>query len=152
MRNHAVAAVALCNLVIAFSPSSPLAEPNPKLRGVFSNLSYHQEAGDLLGIEIIVVPGRSGNFALVQHAEGSMHDPILVPLIENSSGEVSFTIPKACPCGLSPGRYLAIVSLGALRTRGLSTQTSLFPKTSIFREARATGSSAPRRLTSNRVH
>jgi hypothetical protein len=107
----------LCSFIVTTALDPAVADTNPKLRGVFSGLTYHYEPSDLMGMEIIVVPGPSGNMALIQYAEGAVHQPVLVPMNE-SAGEASFLIPPACPCGLPAGRYLAVVSLGALHVRG----------------------------------
>lgn len=47
--------------------------------GVFGRLEYHKESGDLTGLEVFVVSGRSGYVAVVQIAEGAPSDPIVAP-------------------------------------------------------------------------
>ncbi|ULU25745.1 hypothetical protein [Dyella terrae] len=64
----------------------------PKVTGVYSNLRYNQEGGDLLGMELLVIPSEAGYTAFVQIAEGSAPYTAIVPLaVENS--QISFTLP-----------------------------------------------------------
>lgn len=62
--------------------------------GIFSDLYYNEEAGDLLGMEMEIIPDeRTGFKAFIQLAEGGAPFAIIVPLsIRNS--HVEFTIPK----------------------------------------------------------
>ena len=48
--------------------------------GVFGRLEYHKDAGDIVGLEIFIVKGRSGYPAVVQIAEGVPEDPAVVPI------------------------------------------------------------------------
>jgi len=64
---------------------SAQAQPTPQQRhginfGTFSNLHYIEEAGDLLGIEITIVPQYKTSYAIVQFAEGWPTEPIFVPI------------------------------------------------------------------------
>lgn len=65
----------------------------PKVTGVYSNLRYNQEGGDLLGMELLVVPSGAGYKAFVQIAEGGAPYTAIVPVaVENS--RISFTLPR----------------------------------------------------------
>jgi hypothetical protein len=47
------------------------ADPTTKVSGIFSNLAYHSESGDLTGWEVtLILQSDSSYFALVQVAEG----------------------------------------------------------------------------------
>jgi hypothetical protein len=62
--------------------STALAE-DIRLSGIYSNLFYHKEAGDLLGVEIMIFPTKgegSSYLALVQIAEGGAPYATLVPV------------------------------------------------------------------------
>lgn len=48
--------------------------------GTYTNLEYHQESGDLLGIEMRVVFTRKGYQASLQIAEGGISELIIVKL------------------------------------------------------------------------
>jgi hypothetical protein len=64
--------------------------PN-KPTGLFGRLEYHKESGDVLGLEIFIVKGRSGYVAVLQIAEGVPDDPIVVP-IKLKGSELSFEV------------------------------------------------------------
>ena len=53
--------------------------PN-KPTGLFGRLEFHKESGDVTGLEIFIMRGRSGYVAVVQIAEGVPNDPVVVPL------------------------------------------------------------------------
>jgi len=84
---------------------------------VFSDLYFNAEAGDLLGVEIMIMPAPSGYIALLQHAEGALHQPVLIP-VEVRGSQISFTIPENSPSALAPGLYSGALSLESLRVRG----------------------------------
>lgn len=48
--------------------------------GLFGQLEYHKESGDVVGLEVFIVRGRSGYVAVLQLAEGVPEDPIVVPI------------------------------------------------------------------------
>jgi hypothetical protein len=80
-----------------------VAADNIRPSGVYSNLHYNKEGGDLLGAEVIVFPsdGPTGFSALVQLAEGGAPVAFLVPA-RVTGARVEFAIPKGGPyAGLS---------------------------------------------------
>ncbi len=48
--------------------------------GTFSNLRYIEEGGDVLGVEITILPQYETAYAIVQCAEGAPTAPVLVPI------------------------------------------------------------------------
>jgi len=78
----------------AFGYSPGFAE-NPKLRytGTFSSLEYHQEGGDLLGVEIKIVPTRKGHQGVLQIAEGGPSQLMIVEVFFEKDN-VRFQIPN----------------------------------------------------------
>ena len=65
-----------CVVMALFLAHSVVMAGEPKrITGIYSNLAYNQEGGDLLGMEVFIIPSdeRSGNSytAFVQIAEGS---------------------------------------------------------------------------------
>jgi len=61
------------------------AQPTPPQRhgldfGTFSGLHYIEEAGDVTGVEITIVPQYETAYAIVQCAEGAPTAPIFVPI------------------------------------------------------------------------
>src|SRR6185312_1049625 len=66
-----------------------------RVTGTFTDLRYIQESGDLLGLELLIVPaqGDSGGYvAFVQLAEGAGPYSALVP-VKVSGDRVSFSMP-----------------------------------------------------------
>jgi hypothetical protein len=63
--------------------------------GVYSNLHYNKEGGDLLGAEVLLFPsdGPTGFAALVQLAEGGAPASFLVPARVTGT-RVQFAIPE----------------------------------------------------------
>lgn len=74
----------LVGLLLACVPSASFAQPRQQIAGIYSDLSYNQESGDLGGTEIFVVLGGGPDvhyFAFVQEAEGQPLDPVIAPVI-----------------------------------------------------------------------
>ena len=69
--------------------------------GMYSNLEYSDESGGIRGVEIYLVHGGGGHFALVQCAKGDPAAPVVVP-VEISGTVVSFKMPEGrTECGAS---------------------------------------------------
>lgn len=70
----------------------PLANPrNPS--GVFSNMTYDEESGDLDGFEFFFVYSKSGYYVFYQYGNGAPETPILTPLnIKDNAFEFSIPI------------------------------------------------------------
>ena len=62
-----------------------------KSTGIYSSLSYNNEGGDLLGIEILVFLGDIGYFVLFQSAEGEPYRPEVIPAKINGN-IIKFTL------------------------------------------------------------
>jgi hypothetical protein len=83
----------------------------PKIAGTYSNLFWHEEAGDLLGIEILIFPSKNGYMALFQVAEGGSPSAILLPAkIEGTRVELKF--PKGF-------HYSEVSFVGRIDEKGL---------------------------------
>jgi hypothetical protein len=50
----------------------------PKVTGLFSDMHYISEAGDVLGTEIFIIYSTSGYYAVMQCAEGAPSKPVVV--------------------------------------------------------------------------
>jgi hypothetical protein len=77
-------------LLLAFLPT--VAMPINKITGVYSDMRFAQDSGDILGIEIFVMFSRSGYWVVFQDAEGSPSEPIVVKA-KISNDEISFSLP-----------------------------------------------------------
>lgn len=91
-----IPAIVISTCLLASFPAAALSqEVAPRLSGVFSSLYYNQEGGDLLGMEMVIVPaGLGGYSAFVQIAEGGEPETALVPL-KVSGTRVEFDWPNS---------------------------------------------------------
>lgn len=71
-----------------------------RVAGVYSNLQYNEEGGDLLGVELLIFPSRNaaGYSGLVQIAEGGAPVAFLVP-IHVAGVRIEFMLPQGGPYG-----------------------------------------------------
>jgi hypothetical protein len=99
--------IAVMALILSFALSFTGASARKKLRvsGIYSDLHYNEEAGDLLGTEVWLTPTNSGWHAVVQIAEGEPDVPVVV-FAEVDGANVSFEIPG----GDRPLRFIGRVS------------------------------------------
>ena len=88
---YVVVALAVMLLSVITAPAAETV----RATGVYSNLSYNKEGGDLLGVEILIFPSKdpTGFAGLVQLAEGGAPIAVLVP-VHVSGLQVEFTIPQ----------------------------------------------------------
>lgn len=96
-------------MMLALSGSAYCAEV--RITGTFTNLSYNIESGDLLGTEILIVPGQGGFVAFVQLAEGGEPFSALVPP-KVEGPRIEFTMPEH-------GSYAGLKFSGAVSTTEL---------------------------------
>lgn len=87
------------------------------LPGMYSSLASSQHSGDLVGMEIFVVPGANGLYGVLQGSEGAPGTPIVVPL-QVTGNSVRFSIPPSCSCALPSGEYVAELSRSGAKVRG----------------------------------
>lgn len=88
-------------LAVAQAPAQQV-----RVTGMFSDMRYIPQAGDVLGTEVFIVVSPGGYSAVVQIAEGEPGLPVVVPITVNGL-DVSFTVtPKL--------RFAGRVSSGAL--------------------------------------
>jgi hypothetical protein len=87
-------------LLILLLPVCTLSQDREPVRdqvtGIYSDLHYNKEGGDLLGMELVIVPSQSGYTAFVQIAEGGAPYVTTVPFIAKEA-LVSFTLPQGGP-------------------------------------------------------
>jgi hypothetical protein len=69
-------------------------KPTNKLTGIYSDMSYSDDSGDVLGDEIFLVFSNRGYYAVFQGSEGEPYVPVVVPVkVEGNS--ISFTLPAS---------------------------------------------------------
>lgn len=94
---HWVGSVAL---VFLLASSAVAQDAKQHVTGIYSDLYYNKEAGDLLGMELLVVPGPSTTApdytVFVQIAEGGAPYTAVVPFIVQGS-HIEFTLPTGDP-------------------------------------------------------
>jgi hypothetical protein len=89
--------IALVILLAGFVTAALAQDQQIKVSGIYSDLAYNQEGGDLLGMELLIIPSDpSGYRAFVQIAEGGPPFTVIVPLVVNGS-RVEFTLPSGSP-------------------------------------------------------
>lgn len=72
----AIAALMLC----LFAGVAQAAAVEPSAFALYSNVCFHQEAGDLMGVRIGVLRLGDANYAFLQWAEGVLTEPHVVTL------------------------------------------------------------------------
>lgn len=93
----------LACLLLLFLANTSWAAPQPKVTGTFSSLRYIKESGDVLGVEISIVYGNYGYFALVQCAEGAPSKPVLVSAEVNGNNiQLAVHDDPASHCPMAP--------------------------------------------------
>jgi hypothetical protein len=78
---------------IGFADAAPAPQPHFRVTGIYSNLHYNDEGGDLLGMELLIIPDNSSYVACVQIAEGGSPFVVVVPFVVKGS-QVQFTLPS----------------------------------------------------------
>ena len=83
----------------------------PRITGIYSNMRYIEDAGDVVGMEIFIVAGGDGYYATVQIAEGEPAPPVVVKL-EVKDSDIEFTLPAAS--GLSADKFTGKISANGI--------------------------------------
>ena len=86
-------------LIASLGAAAPSFGTDVRVTGTFSNLRYNSEGGDLLGLEILIVPAPGDNVgyvAFVQLAEGAAPYSTLVPATVTGT-HIEFALPKDGP-------------------------------------------------------
>ena len=63
-----------------------------KITGIYSNMKYNKESGDVVGNEIFIVFSRNGYFAILQSSEGEPSKPVIVP-VSVDGVSIKFSVP-----------------------------------------------------------
>jgi hypothetical protein len=79
---------------VGFAKVAQTQELRTRVTGTYSNLHYNSEAGDLLGMELLIIPSKAGYVACVQVAEGGVPFVAVVPF-SVSGVQVQFTMPAS---------------------------------------------------------
>lgn len=88
-----IAIAASMGFYIAVASQAGVAAESVKVTGIFSDLYYNKQGGDLLGTEIFIVnAGDAGYAAFFQYWAGGTSPPLSVP-VRVVGNEVTFAIP-----------------------------------------------------------
>jgi hypothetical protein len=79
-------------LAVALGCAASTAKAPPKVTGTFSNLTYNNEGGDVLGTEISIVNSNRGYYVVYQISEGEPAVPVVLPA-KVAGSSISFVIP-----------------------------------------------------------
>lgn len=82
----AICALGITSKGVAQEPSSQ------KVTGIYSDMQYNREGGDVVGQEVFIVFSKSGYFAILQLSEGEPSAPVVVP-VKVAGSAVTFTVP-----------------------------------------------------------
>ncbi len=97
------------------------AQADLRISGIFSNLHYSDESGDLGGWEILVIPsGASTYTAVVQLSEGEA-PTVAVGTLVAKAGRFTLTIP--------PGSTLSGTYKGVITAKDMRLETPAGPET-----------------------
>jgi hypothetical protein len=80
-------------LALAVSSSSAAVSKQPKPTGMFSDMQYNDEGGDLLGTEVFITYAHDGYFVIYQSSEGEPITPVVVPATISGTS-ITFVVPK----------------------------------------------------------
>jgi len=80
-------------MLITTTTSVMGSEQQAQVTGIYSNLQYIEEAGDLLGTELFIVSGPNGYEVVVQVAEGVPGPILTVPVVVTGT-HVRFIVPR----------------------------------------------------------
>ncbi len=78
--------------VAVLSLMSSFAKNKIRITGIYSDMAYNHEGGDLLGQEIFIVATKKGYFVIFQYSEGEPNVPVIIPA-DIKGAEISFIIP-----------------------------------------------------------
>ena len=94
--------------------STASAAGKKQVTGIYSNMSYSREGGDVVGTEVFVLYEGSTYKALVQCAGGPVGEAQLLPAVV-SYPEISFVIPPDSPTLCPKGEYKGKISPKGLK-------------------------------------
>jgi hypothetical protein len=101
---------------LALLSSATAAEKPIHITGIYSDLRYNKQAGDLMGTEIFILPGPNGHQAFFQTAFGEQYTAVIVP-VDAYKDRITFTISEPLfGAGVYEGRISATGFVGTITT------------------------------------
>lgn len=90
-------------IVGLLSTSTLAAGQTPKVTGIYTDMSYNAEGGDVIGTEIFLVNTSHGYYVVFQSGEGEPSIPVVVAA-EVSGTSIRFVLPHDMAGGMFTGR------------------------------------------------
>lgn len=85
----------LISILLVTSLAAPAQDQvNTKTTGMYSNMEFNDEGGDLLGMEVYLVSGAGEYFAVVQCAGGVPAPPVITPVQVSGTKESDRWLPR----------------------------------------------------------
>lgn len=91
----------------------PLYSPGSEITGLFSSFRMSERSGDIVGMELHLVPDPTGHSIVVHASEGAPAYPETYH-VKIDGNEITFSLPETAKCGLPPGDYRARITADAL--------------------------------------
>ncbi len=119
--------------VVSFLFVQPLFAEKSGVTGLFSTFRLSEASGDLVGLEIHIVPNPVGYSAIVQGSEGAPGFPEVVSVTVKAT-TIEFVIPHESGSGLPPGKYSGTITREGLRLEGPTDhyKNYLIPRTASY--------------------
>ena len=109
-----IVCLAVCFLSLASSAKATVETTKVRVVGTYTNLRYSTRSGDLVGVEIKIVPARGRGFqGALQIAEGSPSELMVVDVIVEQS-KIRFRIPNSYPI-YGGGTFEGVIESAAIR-------------------------------------
>ena len=102
-----------------------------EVTGTFSSFMLSAQSGDIVGMEIHIVPTPKGYSAIVQGSEGAPGFPEVFEVIQQNNN-ISFVIPENTATGVHPGLYKGNISEIGLALQGPTRNYELTRKPSYW--------------------
>jgi hypothetical protein len=107
------------SLIFASFTGAALAAKS-KLTGIYSDMTYNTESGDVLGDEVFIVFSGKGYYAVFQGSEGEPYPPVVIPAQVDGTS-IRFTLPKSVdPRGEFQGNIVGDELVGSFSSNGQS--------------------------------
>jgi hypothetical protein len=81
-------------LALSSAHAQQATSPTTKITGIYSDMSYNAEGGDITGVEVFLVYSRDGYRVVYQSSEGEPGPPVVLPATINGKS-IRFSIPKS---------------------------------------------------------
>ena len=85
-------ALSVCTALMVASGHAATITPSARVTGIYSDMVYNRQGGDVLGTEIFIVYSRKGYFVSFQSSEGEPPVPVIIKALVAGSS-IEFDLP-----------------------------------------------------------